>query len=151
MLLLSNVSFSVSNSTLNSVSISNIAGKLKNFTLNNTHIRSIVLDCVEEGGSVSIVGDDTVEIITLSGFETVNINNCPKLKKVIFNIGSIAVKDITINNCSSVNVITSNTEETGLVDLTTLTSLQYLDLQNCSSITSVKLPANVTLKDYGLA
>ena len=144
-------SFSVSNSTLNSVSISNIAGKLKNFTLNNTHIRSIVLDCVEEGGSVSIVGDDTVEIITLSGFETVNINNCPKLKKVIFNIGSIAVKDITINNCISVNVITSNTEETGLVDLTTLTSLQYLDLQNCSSITSVKLPANVTLRDYGLA
>ena len=144
-------SFSVSNSILNSVSISNIAGKLKNFTLNNTHIRSIVLDCVEEGGSVSIVGDDTVEIITLSGFETVNINNCPKLKKVIFNIGSITVKDVTINNCSSVNVITSNTEETGLVDLTTLTSLQYLDLQNCSSITSVKLPANVTLRDYGLA
>ena len=34
---------------------------------------------------------------------------------------------------------------------TTLTSLQYLDLQNCSSITSVKLPANVTLRDYGLA
>ena len=113
--------------------------------------RAVLLDCVEEGGSVSIVGDDTVEIITLSGFEAVNINNCPKLKKVIFNIGSITVKDITINNCSSVNVITSNTEEIGLVDLTTLTSLQYLDLQNCSSIISVKLPANVTLRDYGLS
>ena len=102
-------------------------------------------------GEMRIVKEKFVEDFTRRFAETVNINNCPKLKKVIFNIGSIAVKDITINNCISVNVITSNTEETGLVDLTTLTSLQYLDLQNCSSITSVKLPANVTLRDYGLA
>lgn len=144
--------FSVSGSTLNSISVSGISGKLKNFTLSNTHIRSITLDCVESRSSISINNDDTVETVTLSGFETVTINNCPKLQKVVFNISSVAVKDITINNSGTTELtITSGTEQAGLVDLTSLTSLQYLDLQNCEGIKIVKLPSNVTLRDYALA
>ena len=145
-------SFSVSGSTLNSISVSGISGSLKNFTLNNTNIRSITLDCVEAGGTLTISNDDTIEVITVSGFETVNISNCEKLQKVIFNISQIGVKNISITSCGTTSfLVTSGTESEGTVDLTSLTTLETIDLHDCEGIIDVKLPSNVTLKQQALA
>lgn len=139
--------FTCTGSTLASLNITGIKGNLKNFSISNTNISSIQLECQESGGSVSITNDNSVESITLSGFETVVIDNCPKLKKVVFNISDIATKSVQVSNCIDTSLlITSTTTETpGVVDLTQLSGLSQLNLYNSYGIKEVYLPDNVIL------
>ena len=138
-------SLDCTNTKLGTLKVIGIKGTLKKFTLQNTNINNIELQCSDAQGSVTIKDDSSVQSITLQGFETVTILNCPKLTKIIFNQSDI--KNITINNCSNVKLAISSTTliSDTIVDLSTLTSLQTLNLNGCSEITKIYLPPNVRL------
>lgn len=144
--------FTCTNSTLSHLNIQGLRGNLKNFTLSNTNITTIELMCSEEGGTLTISDDKSVEFITVSGFETVIINNCPKLQQVHINISDIGLKSLTVSEChNDTMMITSTTrEEAGVVDLSTLSSLEQLSLRDTYGITELYLPDNVTLVQEAL-
>jgi hypothetical protein len=73
---------------------------------NKTNITNFNLSCIESGGSFTLSGDNSVETITLQGFETININNCPKLRTVTIteydNHSNVQIypKSISVTNCT---------------------------------------------------
>ena len=70
------------------LSFSNIPNAVKNIHLENNKIASIDMSCDAPGGSITIRNDRTLSEVTLAGFQTVTIDNCPKLKKVTFRQSS---------------------------------------------------------------
>ena len=55
------------------------------------------LSCQESGCSLIINNDSALEQLELQGFSSININNCPKLRKVIININSM---EACVGECS---------------------------------------------------
>lgn len=147
-------SFSVDNSQLQTLRWSQIQGQYKNLSFNNkTNITNFNLSCIESGGSFTLSGDNSVETITLQGFETININNCPKLRTVTIteydNHSNVQIypKSISITNCIHGQLcIKDNTEATvdNTVDLRNSTHLQSVCFQGSTNIKYVILPPNVT-------
>lgn len=147
-------SFSVDNSQLQTLQWSQISGKYKNLSFNNrTNITNFNLSCIEGGGSFTLSGDNSVETITLQGFETININNCPKLRTVTIteydNHSNVRIypKSISVTNCiHSQLCIKDNTGATvdNTVDLRNSTHLQSVCFQGSTNIKYVILPSNVT-------
>lgn len=147
-------SFSVDNSQLQTLQWSQIPGKYKNLSFNNrTNITNFNLSCIEGGGSFTLSGDNSVETITLQGFETININNCPKLRTVTIteydNHSNVRIypKSISVTNCvHSQLCIKDNTGDTvdNTVDLRNSTHLQSVCFQGSTNIKYVILPSNVT-------
>lgn len=149
--------FSCSGSRLSSLNIQGIQGNLKNFSISGTNITSIQLGCIVSGGTLTINNDQSLEQLTVSGFSTVKVTNCPKLRRVVINKSNIPITNLEINNCNTNNsadpiLITSTTrEEQGVVDLTSLTdssgisTLTRLYLYGCSKIKEIYLPPNTPL------
>lgn len=147
-------SFSVDNSQLQTLQWSQISGKYKNLSFNNrTNITNFNLSCIEGGGSFTLSGDNSVETITLQGFETININNCPKLRTVTIteydNHSNVQIypKSISVTNCAHSKLcIKDNTSATvdNTVDLHNSTHLQSVCFQGSTNIKYVILPSNVT-------
>lgn len=147
-------SFSVDNSQLQTLRWSQIQGQYKNLSFNNkTNITNFNLSCIESGGSFTLSGDNSVETITLQGFETININNCPKLRTVTIteydNHSNVQIypKSISVTNCIHGQLcIKDNTEATvdNTVDLRNSTHLQSVCFQGSTNIKYVILPPNVT-------
>lgn len=147
-------SFSVDNSQLQTLQWSQISGKYKNLSFNNrTNITNFNLSCIEGGGSFTLSGDNSVETITLQGFETININNCPKLRTVTIteydNHSNVQIypKSISVTNCAHSKLcIKDNTGATvdNTVDLRNSTHLQSVCFQGSTNIKYVILPSNVT-------
>lgn len=147
-------SFSVDNSQLQTLQWSQISGKYKNLSFNNrTNITNFNLSCIEGGGSFTLSGDNSVETITLQGFETININNCPKLRTVTIteydNHSNVQIypKSISVTNCAHSKLcIKDNTNATvdNTVDLHNSTHLQSVCFQGSTNIKYVILPSNVT-------
>ena len=147
-------SFSVDNSQLQTLQWSQISGKYKNLSFNNrTNITNFNLSCIESGGSFTLSGDNSVETITLQGFETININNCPKLRTVTIteydNHSNVQIypKSISVTNCAHSKLcIKDNTDATvdNTVDLHNSTHLQSVCFQGSTNIKYVILPSNVT-------
>ena len=147
-------SFSVDNSQLQTLQWSQISGKYKNLSFNNrTNITNFNLSCIEGGGSFTLSGDNSVETITLQGFETININNCPKLRTVTIteydNHSNVQIypKSISVTNCAHSKLcIKDNTSATvdNTVDLHNSTHLQSVCFQGSTNIKYVILPPNVT-------
>lgn len=147
-------SFSVDNSQLQTLQWSQISGKYKNLSFNNrTNITNFNLSCIEGGGSFTLSGDNSVETITLQGFETININNCPKLRTVTIteydNHSNVQIypKSISVTNCAHSKLcIKDNTSATvdNTVDLHNSTHLQSVCFQGSANIKYVILPPNVT-------
>lgn len=147
-------SFSVDNSQLQTLQWSQISGKYKNLSFNNrTNITNFNLSCIESGGSFTLSGDNSVETITLQGFETININNCPKLRTVTIteydNHSNVQIypKSISVTNCAHSKLcIKDNTSATvdNTVDLHNSTHLQSVCFQGSTNIKYVILPPNVT-------
>ena len=147
-------SFSVDNSQLQTLQWSQISGKYKNLSFNNrTNITNFNLSCIESGGSFTLSGDNSVETITLQGFETININNCPKLRTVTIteydNHSNVQIypKSISVTNCVHGQLcIKDNTDATvdNTVDLHNSTHLQSVCFQGSTNIKYVILPPNVT-------
>lgn len=147
-------SFSVDNSQLQTLQWSQISGKYKNLSFNNrTNITNFNLSCVEGGSSFTLSSDNSVETITLQGFETININNCPKLRTVTIteydNHSNVQIypKSISVTNCAHSKLcIKDNTSATvdNTVDLHNSTHLQSVCFQGSTNIKYVILPPNVT-------
>ena len=147
-------SFSADNSQLQTLQWSQISGKYKNLSFNNrTNITNFNLSCIESGGSFTLSGDNSVETITLQGFETININNCHKLRTVTIteydNHSNVRIypKSISVTNCvHSQLCIKDNTGNTvdNTVDLRNSTHLQSVCFQGSTNIKYVILPSNVT-------
>lgn len=147
-------SFSVDNSQLQTLQWSQISGKYKNLSFNNrTNITNFNLSCIEGGGSFTLSSDNSVETITLQGFETININNCPKLRTVTIteydNHSNVQIypKSISVTNCAHSKLcIKDNTSATvdNTVDLHNSTHLQSVCFQGSTNIKYVILPPNVT-------
>ena len=147
-------SFSVDNSQLQTLRWSQIQGQYKNLSFKNkTNITNFNLSCIESGGSFTLSGDNSVETITLQGFETINIDNCPKLRTVTIteydNHSNVQIypKSISVTNCTHGQLcIKDNTEATvdNTVDLRNSTHLQSVRFQGSTNIKYVILPPNVT-------
>lgn len=147
-------SFSVDNSQLQTLRWSQIQGQYKNLSFKNkTNITNFNLSCIESGGSFTLSGDNSVETITLQGFETINIDNCPKLRTVTIteydNHSNVQIypKSISVTNCTHGQLcIKDNTEATvdNTVDLRNSTHLQSVCFQGSTNIKYVILPLNVT-------
>lgn len=147
-------SFSVDNSQLQTLRWSQIQGQCKNLSFKDkTNITNFNLSCIERGGSFTLSGDNSVETITLQGFETININNCPKLRTVTIteydNHSNVQIypKSISVTNCIHGQLcIKDNTEATvdNTVDLRNSTHLQSVCFQGNTNIKYVILPPNVT-------
>ena len=91
--------------------------------------------------------------MTLQGFETINIDNCPKLRTVTIteydNHSNVQIypKSISVTNCTHGQLCTKdNTEATvdNTVDLRNSTHLQSVCFQGSANIKYVILPSNVT-------
>lgn len=147
-------SFSVDNSQFQTLRWSQIQGKYKNLSFNNkTNITNFNLSCIESGGSFTLSGDNSVQTITLQGFETININNCPKLRTVTIteydNHSNVQIypKSISVTNCIHGQLcIKDNTGATvdNTVDLRNSTYLQSVCFYGSTNIKYVILPPNVT-------
>ena len=147
-------SFFVDNSQIQTLQWSQIQGKYKNLSFNNkTNITNFNLSCIESGGSFTLSGDNSVETITLQGFETININNCPKLRTVTIteydNHSNVQIypKSISVTNCIHGQLcIKDNTGATvnNTVDLHNSTHLQNVCFQNSTNIKHVILPPNIS-------
>ena len=146
--------FSVDNSQLQTLQWSQISGKYKNLSFNNrTNITNFNLSCIENGGSFTLSGDNSVETVTLQGFETINISNCPKLRTVTIteydNHSNVQIypKSISVTNCAHGQLcIKDSTGATidNTVDLRNSTHLQSVCFQSSPNIKYVMLPSNVT-------
>lgn len=151
-------SFSIDNSQLQKLQWSQIQGKYKNLSFNNkTNITNFNLSCIESGGSFTLSGDNYVETITLQGFETIDISNCPKLRTVTIteydNHSNVQIyaKSISVTNCAHGQLcIKDNTGATvdNTVDLRNSTHLQNVCFQNSANIQHVILPPNVTATNH---
>lgn len=147
-------SFSVDNSQLQTLQWSQISGKYKKLSFNNrTNITNFNLSCIEGDSSFTLSGDNSVETITLQGFETININNCPKLRTVTIteydNHSNVQIypKSISVTNCAHSKLcIKDNTNATvdNTVDLRNSTHLQSVCFQGSTNIKYVILPSSVT-------
>ena len=149
--------FSCANSTLATLNIQGLRGNLKKFTLNNnTNITTINLSCVESGGVLTIIGDNTLEQLTVSGFSQVIVRNCPRLRKVTITQSEIPLTNLEINNCNTnnnvtaINITSTTVETAGTVDLTNCVSggnstLTRVYLYGCSKIQKIYLPPNTPL------
>lgn len=146
-------SFSVDNSQLQTLQWSQISGKYKKLSFNNTNITNFNLSCIEGASSFNLSGDNSVETITLQGFKTININNCPKLRTVTIteydNHSNVQIypKSISVTNCAHSQLcIKDNTNATvdNTVDLRNSTHLQSVCFQGSTNIKYVILPPNVT-------
>lgn len=147
-------SFFVDNSQIQTLQWSQIQGQYKNLSFNNkTNITNFNLSCIESGGSFTLSGDNSVETITLQGFETININNCPKLRTVTIteydNHSNVQIypKSISVTNCIHGQLcIKDNTGATvnNTVDLHNSTHLQNVCFQNSTNIKHVILPPNIS-------
>lgn len=146
-------SFSVDNSQLQALQWSQVQGQYKNLSFNKTNITNFNLSCIESGGSFTLSGDNSVETITLQGFETININNCPKLRTVTIteydNHSNVQIypKSISVTNCAHSQLcIKDNTSAAvnNTVDLRNSTHLQSVCFQGSTNIKYVILPSNVT-------
>lgn len=147
-------SFFVDNSQIQTLQWSQIQGQYKNLSFNNkTNITNFNLSCIESGGSFTLSGDNSVETITLQGFETINIDNCPKLRTVTIteydNHSNVQIypKSISVTNCIHGQLcIKDNTGATvnNTVDLHNSTHLQNVCFQNSTNIKHVILPPNIS-------
>lgn len=146
-------SFSVDNSQLQTIRVSQIQGQYKNLSFKKTNITNFNLSCIESGGSLTLSGDNSVETITLQGFETINIDNCPKLRTVTIteydNHSNVQIypKSISVTNCIHGQLcIKDSTGATvdSTVDLHNSTHLQSVCFQGSTNIKYVILPPNVT-------
>ena len=109
------------------------------------------MSCDAPNGSITISNDNTLQEVTLSGFKTISIDNCPKLKKVTFTQTSTQpINGISITNCQNKVMAITSTADTldGYADFTNITTLQTLKLTNTISIQHLKLPPNITLPSY---
>lgn len=150
--------FSVDNSQLQTLQWSQISGKYKNLSFNNrTNITNFNLSCIENGGSFTLSGDNSVETVTLQGFKTINISNCPKLRTVTIteydNHSNVQIypKSISVINCAHGQLcIKDSTGATidNTVDLRNSTHLQSVCFQSSPNIKYVMLPSNVTAANY---
>lgn len=151
-------SFSVDNSSLQTLQWSQIQGKYKNLSFNNkTNITNFNLSCIDSGSSFYLSGDNSVETITLQGFETINISNCPKLRTVTItkydNHSNVQIypKNITVSGCTHRQLcIKDNTGATvdNTVDLRNSTYLQKVCFWDSTNIKHVILPPNVTASNH---
>lgn len=151
-------SFSVDNSSIQTLQWSQIQGKYKNLSFNNkTNITNFNLSCIDSGSSFYLSGDNSVETITLQGFETINIRNCPKLRTVTItkydNHSNVQIypKNITVSGCTHRQLcIKDNTGATvdNTVDLRNSTYLQNVCFQDSTNIKHVILPPNVTASNH---
>ena len=141
--------FTCNNVTLQALSFLNIPEAVKNINLNGSNIAAINMTCAAPNGTIYIQNDYSVQEITLSGFKTVYINNCPKLKKVTFTQASeYPINEISILSCynNSMTITSTAQSREGCADFTGITTLQKLMLTNTMSITSLLLPPNVILQ-----
>ena len=142
--------FTCNNVILQSLQFLNISEAVKDIQLTKNNIASINMSCDVPNGSISIQDDNTLQEITLSGFKTIYISKCPKLKKVTFTQTSTQpIENINILNCTNTTIaITSTASSTeGYADFTNITSLKQLSLTGTISIQHLKLPPNVQLVD----
>lgn len=139
---------------LNSLSIINVPG---DYSLVNTAIQTI--DIVSDGvagRTFKIDGDETLTTLSLTNFETVTIKNCSNLVTLIIN-GNCKTLYINGNTSSSKTytdgkLVTINSTTSGEYNLTELTSLNTLTIQQCNGMEILKLPnKSVSINSSGLS
>lgn len=139
--------FMCQNVSLQMLSFSNIPNAVKNIHLENNKIASIDMSCDAPNGSITIRNDKTLSEVTLAGFQTVTIDNCPKLKKVTFRQSSQPINIINITNCinSTFTVVSTDQSTEGYANFSNVTTLQSLKLTGTLGIQHLILPPNVVL------
>lgn len=123
------------------------------FEISNTKITSLYLtnskNTTEGNTRLSIVNDASLTTLSVSGFATVCIKDCPKLINIYItdpqnNSGEITgdyLEKLYIDNCGGNNskfrIGNRNTAEK-VADLTAYTELKYLKISNCKKLEEVK-------------
>ena len=139
--------FICKNTNLQLLSFLNIPESVKDIRLENNKISTIDMSCNVPNGSIFISNDSTLSEITIAGFKTVYISNCPKLKKVTFKQSEQPINDISIINCinSIFTIVSTAQSREGYADFSNVTTLQTLKLTGTLGIKHIILPPNVKL------
>lgn len=100
-----------------------------------------------EHASMSVTNNNELETLVLTGFESVDVSNCPRLEQITLINCDIKHLSITMPQSSRLTEkmlkITdgSATTEEGVIDLSAYTHLQSIKLQNCN-VVEIRLGAN---------
>jgi hypothetical protein len=139
---------------LNSLSITKVPG---DYSLVNTAIQTIAIESDGVAGrTFKIDGDETLTTLSLSNFETVIIKNCSNLVTLTIN-GNCKTLHINGNTSASKTytdgkLVTINSTTSGEYNLTELTSLNTLTIQQCNGMEILKLPnKSVSIGSSGLS
>lgn len=140
-------SLNTTNTKLKSLTILGLKGKLKDITLNTTNINSINISGGEPGGRFILENDNTVESVTISNFQTVQIRHCPNLTKVILSSGEIQdIEDLQIYYCGADNIAISSEPEYHAGKVTIGNSkIKKVYFRETTGIQHVELPDGVQL------
>ena len=134
--------------TLRYLTLSGVEG---NFNLTNTAIEEISFTATKDkDASFEINGDEKLEVLRLTGFKSVIIRGCPKLKTleiqdhidtsihcetIIIDIPEVEASDTPRETLTSFN-----SEVRGVFDFTSYTHLQRLGLAGCEEAIVIKIP-----------
>lgn len=139
---------------LNSLNITKVPG---NYSLVNTAIQTISIESDGVAGrTFAITGDETLTTLSLSNFETITIKNCTNLVNLTIN-GNCKTLYINGNTLASGTytegkLVTINSTTSGEYNLTNLTSLNTLTINQCSGMQILKLPnKSVSINSGGLS
>lgn len=140
--------FNISGSTLKSFKWTGITGKYKNLTLSGTAISNISVSCIEDGGTFKITNDNSLEQLTVTGFNTIIISGCNSLKKVtILEYEKQYVKDLQITSCTNPNLqVGTSSFESNSINVSALKHLQNFNINSCTTVKCVYLPAGISGK-----
>ena len=92
--------------------------------LDSQEIKQLTLRNTQKGSSITIKDDPTLQILSLSGFSTVNISGCSNLKEIHFT----DIEHLSLHNVGLVNL-----------DLRDCPKIQDIDVSNNQNMTAVYL------------
>lgn len=128
--------------TLNTLSI----GPLNDsFISNGVNIREINISAIGENRVLKIQNNVTLERLTISGFSSIEVSNCPNLYEIKVN-GNLSVSDFKITKCgggSNVSPLKINYVEGGEynVNLSGFTITGSVSFNQTKNLRSIDLPA----------
>ena len=141
--------------TLNTLNITGVSGK---FTLEHTAIENVMFtSAVDKVSDITIRGDKTLKSLSLAGFRSIQIYDCPSLEsltitnpdkctELIISVpyGYVSPTGVVpkglLNFYDGYNHTVINEGETGTFDFTNFTSLEKLGFSGCETVERIKIP-----------
>lgn len=129
--------------TLTNINTLNINPLDDNFISNNTNIRVINITAINGNKNLEINNNATLEELSVSGFTNIILTNCPHLRKINIQSGSI-INNLTISNCGTsastdlyINTNPDNNPDYK-IDLSGIQINGKLSFKNSTNVKSIK-------------